>query len=130
MMTCSIPAATASSTAYWMIGLATSGSISWGGALVAGRKRVPHPAAGKTAFRTRIEPHGIRVWAGRASIAAVSRTAGRGGSGPVGFRYLPAEGQTPPANGRPHGRAATGNAAEPAVQAGSDSAKRRTASVK
>src|SRR3954454_3961532 len=94
MMTCSIPAATASSTAYWMIGLSTSGSISFGWALVAGRKRVPHPAAGKTAFRTRIEPHGIRVWAGRASIAAVSRTAGRGGSGPVGFRYLPAERQT------------------------------------
>src|SRR3954454_8162156 len=58
MMTCSIPAATASSTAYWMIGLSTSGSISFGWALVAGRKRVPHPAAGKTAFRTRIEPHG------------------------------------------------------------------------
>src|SRR4051794_32345971 len=101
MMTCSIPAATASSTAYWMIGLSTSGSISLGWALVAGRKRVPHPAAGKTAFRTRIEPHGIRVWAGRASIAAVSRTAGRGGSGPVGFRYLPAERQTPAANGGP-----------------------------
>ena len=56
MMTCSMPAATASSTAYWMIGLSTSGSISLGCALVAGRNRVPQPAAGKTALRTRIEP--------------------------------------------------------------------------
>src|SRR5688500_12773674 len=45
------PAATASSTPYWMIGLSTSGSISLGCALVAGRNRVPSPAAGKTAFR-------------------------------------------------------------------------------
>ena len=56
MMTCSMPAATASSTAYWMTGLSTSGSISFGCALVAGRNRVPQPAAGKTALRTRIEP--------------------------------------------------------------------------
>src|SRR3954451_8821855 len=76
-MMLSTPDATASSTAYWMIGLSTRGSISFGWALVAGRKRGSHPAAGKTAFRTRIEPHGIRVWAGRASIAAVSRMAGR-----------------------------------------------------
>src|SRR5829696_6251522 len=55
MITCSMPAATASSTAYWMTGLSTSGSISLGCAFVAGRKRVPQPAAGKTAFRTRIE---------------------------------------------------------------------------
>src|SRR3954465_15856470 len=58
MITCSIPAATASSTAYWMTGLSTSGSISFGCALVAGRQRVPQPAAGKAAFRTRIEPRG------------------------------------------------------------------------
>ncbi len=56
MMTCSMPAATASSTAYWITGLSTRGSISFGWALVAGRKRVPQPAAGKTALRTRIEP--------------------------------------------------------------------------
>src|SRR5688572_13339153 len=62
MMTCSIPAATASSTAYWMIGLSTSGSISLGCALVAGRKRVPQPAAGKTALRTRIEPRVGGLW--------------------------------------------------------------------
>src|ERR1039458_10795431 len=35
-----------------MIGLSTMGSISFGCALVAGRKRVPSPAAGKTALRT------------------------------------------------------------------------------
>src|SRR5437867_4447388 len=45
MITCSMPAATASSTAYWMTGLSTSGSISFGCAFVAGRNRVPHPAA-------------------------------------------------------------------------------------
>src|SRR6185369_11017567 len=48
-----IPDATASSTAYWMIGRSTSGIISLGMALVAGRKRVPKPAAGRTAFLTR-----------------------------------------------------------------------------
>src|SRR5688572_4585630 len=63
MITCSMPAATASSTAYWMIGLSTSGSISLGWALVAGRNRVPHPAAGKTALRTRIEPRNAADWA-------------------------------------------------------------------
>ena len=47
----STPEASASSTPYWMIGLSTSGSISFGCALVAGRNRVPRPAAGKTAFR-------------------------------------------------------------------------------
>src|SRR3954470_9208369 len=46
------PEAIASSTPYWMMGLSTMGSISLGWALVAGRKRVPRPAAGKTALRT------------------------------------------------------------------------------
>src|SRR5687767_12331246 len=46
------PDARASSTPYWMIGLSTNGSISFGCALVAGRNRVPSPAAGKTALRT------------------------------------------------------------------------------
>src|SRR6476661_6300630 len=46
------PAATASSTAYWISGLSTMGSISLGWALVAGRKRLPRPATGKTAFLT------------------------------------------------------------------------------
>ena len=70
MMTCSMPAATASSTAYWMTGLSTSGSISFGWALVAGRKRVPQPAAGKTALRTRIEPRERGARGTDGSIAA------------------------------------------------------------
>src|ERR1700685_4531034 len=45
------PAASASSTAYWMSGLSTTGSISLGLALVAGRNRVPRPATGNTAVR-------------------------------------------------------------------------------
>src|SRR5471032_1388802 len=49
---CSMPASRASSTAYWMTGLSTTGSISLGIALVAGRKRVPIPATGNTALRT------------------------------------------------------------------------------
>ena len=35
-----------------MVGLSTIGSISLGKALVAGKKRVPNPAAGITAFLT------------------------------------------------------------------------------
>src|SRR2546427_11280052 len=54
MISCS-PEATASSTTYWMVGLSTSGSISLGWALVAGRNRVPRPAAGKTPLRTRMD---------------------------------------------------------------------------
>ena len=50
MSTSCRPAATASSTTYWMAGLSTTGSISFGIALVAGRKRVPRPATGMTAF--------------------------------------------------------------------------------
>ena len=52
MSTSSSPAATASSTTYWIAGLSTTGSISFGVALVAGRNRVPSPAAGMTALRT------------------------------------------------------------------------------
>ena len=51
MMMVSIPEATASSMTYWIAGLSTRGSISFGTALVAGRKRVPSPAAGKMALR-------------------------------------------------------------------------------
>src|SRR5262249_30734054 len=53
-MTSASPDATASSTAYWIVGLSTRGSISLGWAFVAGRKRVPRPAAGNTAFLTRV----------------------------------------------------------------------------
>src|SRR5215831_11107460 len=47
-----IPAAAASSTAYWISGLSTTGSISFGLALVTGRKRLPSPATGNTALVT------------------------------------------------------------------------------
>src|SRR2546421_1165599 len=47
-----IPAATASSTTYWMVGLSMTGTISFGWLLVAGRNLVPNPAAGITALRT------------------------------------------------------------------------------
>src|SRR3954454_4385993 len=52
MRTSLSPARTASSTTYWIAGLSTTGSISLGVALVAGRKRVPSPAAGMTALVT------------------------------------------------------------------------------
>ncbi len=50
MRTSPRPADTASSTTYWIAGLSTTGSISLGVALVAGRNRVPRPAAGMTAL--------------------------------------------------------------------------------
>jgi len=47
-----IPAPRISSTVYWMRGLSITAIISLGMALVAGRKRVPNPAAGMIAFLT------------------------------------------------------------------------------
>jgi hypothetical protein len=47
-----IPAPAACSITYWMAGLSTRGSISFGCDLVAGRNLVPRPAAGMTAFFT------------------------------------------------------------------------------
>src|SRR4051812_840132 len=46
------PARAHSSTTYWIAGLSTTGSISFGDAFVAGRNLVPSPAAGITAFVT------------------------------------------------------------------------------
>src|SRR3954451_925 len=51
--TSSSPARAHSSTTYWMAGLSTTGSISFGVAFVAGRNLVPRPAAGMTALVTR-----------------------------------------------------------------------------
>src|SRR6185503_3917040 len=51
MQNCSMPAARASSIAYWIKGLSTTGSISLAVALVAGRNLVPRPATGRTALR-------------------------------------------------------------------------------
>src|SRR5208283_4440696 len=50
-MKCSTPASRASSTMYCRIGRSTTVNISLGTALVAGRKRVPRPATGRTALR-------------------------------------------------------------------------------
>src|SRR5437660_10798750 len=58
-MKCSMPASLASSTTYWISGLSTMVSISFGIALVAGRTRVPRPATGTTALRTF-----MAIWAG------------------------------------------------------------------
>jgi hypothetical protein len=49
-----MPAARASSMAYWIRGRSTSGRISFGTDLVAGRNRVPNPATGRTALVTLI----------------------------------------------------------------------------
>ena len=51
-MNSSIPAARASSIAYWINGRSTKVMISLGMLFVAGRKRVPRPATGKMALVT------------------------------------------------------------------------------
>src|SRR5690606_10092723 len=70
-------------------GLSTSGSISLGCALVAGRNLVPQPAAGKTALRTRIGPRSVAQ-----RLPASRRDLGRVGSGAVYGRVTH---RTPPA---------------------------------
>src|SRR5918996_720711 len=45
-----MPESTASCTTYWIDGISMMGKSSFGTALVAGRKRVPKPATGMTAF--------------------------------------------------------------------------------
>src|SRR5262245_40211788 len=58
----SAPASSASSTAYWINGLSTIGSISFGEAFVAGRKRVPRPSTRNTTVRIRaIDPDPERM---------------------------------------------------------------------
>ena len=75
MQNCSMPAARASSIAYWISGLSTTGSISLAIALVAGRKRVPRPATGRTALRNGlitmclVLPHPVGDWSAAANIA-------------------------------------------------------------
>src|SRR5215469_15509700 len=76
MMIWSQPEAIASSTPYWMIGLSTTGSISLGWALVAGRKRVPRPAAGNTALRT-FMVMGALVVRGSSWVVGLGATRGR-----------------------------------------------------
>ena len=45
-----MPAARASSIAYWISGLSTTGNSSLASDLVAGKNLVPRPATGSTAF--------------------------------------------------------------------------------
>src|SRR5215204_5011847 len=49
-------------TTSWMTGRSTTGSISLGMALVAGRNRVPRPATGKTALRIGFMLFRVRGW--------------------------------------------------------------------
>src|SRR5260221_7720622 len=76
-MKCSMPAARASSTTCWISGRSTTGSISFGIALVAGRKRVPRPATGKMALRMGFIGSDLGNWRliGLAIGAAVTRVA-------------------------------------------------------
>src|SRR5258708_1873661 len=82
MITCSMPLAMASSTPYWIVGLSTSGSISFGCALVTGRNRVPSPAAGKIAFLT----GGIPIRDNLSVGSTLRPPAGTGGTAPAGRR--------------------------------------------
>src|SRR3954466_14116406 len=74
-MKCSMPAARASSTTYWMTGRSTTVSISFGIALVAGRNRVPRPATGKTALRMRA---GMRLLEGMGTATGRQDSLGYG----------------------------------------------------
>ena len=88
-----MPEATASSTPYWMIGLSTSGSISLGCALVAGRNRVPRPAAGKTALRT----IGTRSHRSRIDVPRNDTNGRRGTHARSGLRPRSHRGRSAPA---------------------------------
>src|ERR1700758_525220 len=105
-MISSRPEATASSTTYWMVGLSTSGSISLGWALVAGRNRVPSPAAGKTAFRTVIERL-LSGGADRRPVLAVERLFDPPSQ--LGFRREPLLGEDPGGEAQDHVTAAPSN---------------------
>ena len=65
------PAPTASSTTYWIDGLSTTGSIAFCCAFVAGRKRVPRPAAGMTAFLTGMKRPSVVVVLGSGEVMSV-----------------------------------------------------------
>src|SRR5437773_1226092 len=73
----SMPAALASSTPYWMIGLSTSGSISLGCAFVTGRNRAAADHSGARSAETSAEYVGRRDRAGQA--AGARHDAGAGG---------------------------------------------------
>src|SRR3954468_13330668 len=104
------PAATASSTTYWMAGRSTTGSISLGCALVAGRKRVPRPAAGMTALVTDFDTGSPGAGPARGMLPGDGAPGGRTGvDGPmVGLRppvAYPLVGRPTPSEGEPAKRA-------------------------
>ena len=82
-----MPARTASSTTYWIAGLSTTGSISLGWALVAGRNRVPSPAAGITAVVTGCEEF-TTPFSTASATAGVADLPVADGSGPTGTLAL------------------------------------------
>src|SRR3954468_1831902 len=105
-----IPARTASSTTYWMAGRSTTGSISLGCALVAGRKRVPRPAAGMTALVTDFDTGSPGAGPARGMLPGDGAPGGRTGvDGPmVGLRppvAYPLVGRPTPSEGEPAKRA-------------------------
>src|ERR1035437_1099970 len=57
------PAATASSTTSWIVGVSMTGSISLGMAFAAGRNLVPRPAAGMTTLVTAVVSAMLRTLA-------------------------------------------------------------------
>src|ERR1039457_6354025 len=96
------PAATASSTTYWIAGLSTIGSISLGVAFVAGRNRVPRPAAGTTALVTG-PVSGMFV-----TLAGAAGRAARGPANPGGRVMDPEELDATDGPGAPGGLSVPG----------------------
>src|SRR5262245_1831725 len=103
MMISGKPEATASSTTYWIVGLSTSGNISLGCAFVAGRNRVPRPAAGNTPLRTCMDITTPRSHADRGEALAIERRFDP--TSQVVFGVEPAGGVYP--NGKPKDRIAS-----------------------
>src|SRR5690606_35651312 len=64
----------ASSTAYWISGRSTIGSISFGTVLVVGRNLVPSPATGNTALRIRLLMSSWLAWRGKRLLYRLPRS--------------------------------------------------------
>src|SRR5688572_8779106 len=75
-MKCSMPASRASSTTCWISGRSTTGSISLGIALVAGRNRVPRPATGKMALRIFFMGNAVQDEGGKRRFRLFAEVAG------------------------------------------------------
>ena len=132
------PARAASSTMYSSAGLSTTGSSSFGTALVAGRKRVPRPAAGMTALVTGFGVEGTS-WANLsrrgvpnpAPVACDGRPGPSGPSAPAGSGARPAQrraraGDAAAGAQRAAPRAGRGRAPDRRPCSGSPRARRRS----